>query len=265
MYPFVDFFGRPIPTYGLCMAVAIVLVGALAARYAVKAGIAWEDIMIIGAVSVMSGLLCGYLLYLGVTYTFSDIFSMLQRGDYSFLRGGLVFYGALIGGVLGGLLSVRLTHSSLTLIERCIVPYIPFGHAIGRVGCFFGGCCHGMPYDGIFAVYYPNPLFDLNPRQGYFPVQLLEALVLVGIGLLLLWYRKKNRKKPEILCAYLGLYGFARFFLEFLRGDAIRGFAGGVSTSQWISLVLFCGWLMYYLLLRPKSKARKKEKSSQRI
>ena len=41
------------------------------------------------------------------------------------------------------------------------------------------------------------------------------------------------------------VYPVVRFSLEFLRGDEIRGFLFGLSTSQWISILLFV-----YALLR---------------
>lgn len=250
MYPFIDFFGRQIPTYGLCMVIAIFLVGGLALVSAKREAVSCEDILIVSAGAVLSGLLGGFLLYLGVTYSVSDILEMLRIGDYSFLRGGLVFYGALIGGVAGGLLCVRLTGASFPAVERCVIPYVPLGHAIGRIGCVLAGCCTGAPYDGPCALYYPNSLFGLDPDQGYFPVQLLEAAALICIGLCLLRFRKTRRDKPELLVAYFALYSIARFFLEFLRGDRIRGFAGGVSTSQWISLALISISVIYFVRQR---------------
>lgn len=257
MYPFIDFFSRQIPTYGLCMVIAIFFVGGMALVSTEREAVSCEDILIVSAGAVLSGLLGGFLLYLCVTYSVSDILKMLRIGDYSFLRGGLVFYGALIGGVLGGLLCVRLTGASLLAVERCIVPYIPFGHAIGRIGCVLAGCCTGTPYDGPCALYYPNSLFGLDPDQGYFPVQLLEAVINIAIGVYLLWFRKRTEKKFELLISYLGLYGIARFFLEFLRGDRIRGFAGGFSTSQWVSLLLLSICLVFRIISRCAGKKEK--------
>ena len=236
------------------MVIAIFLVGGCALYSAKKENILFEDIAIIGATSVMSGLLGGFLLYLSVTYSLDDIVEMVKKGDYGFLRGGLVFYGALIAGVLGGIIAVRITKAPLVSVERCVVPFIPFGHAIGRVGCVLGGCCHGAPYDGFGAIHYPNSLFGLDPNQGYFPVQLLEAVALICIGFLLLWRRRKAHKQCDLLFMYLGLYAVARFFIEFLRGDKIRGLAGGISTSQWVSLLLIVGYIAYYLFYKLLSK-----------
>lgn len=82
---------------------------------------------------------------------------------------------------------------------------------------------------------------------------------LYGAGLELLLficlYRGCRRKSDgyRLLGFYLFLYGLARFGLEFLRGDAYRGFWGPFSTSQWISLpTVFLG---IYLLVRVERPA----------
>lgn len=262
MYPFVDFFGNQIPTYGLCVLIAVYLVGVLSFLYAKKVKTAFEDILVVGAGALLAGLLGGWLLSLFVTHSLHDILEMVGKGDYSFLGGGLVFYGALIGGVLGGLLCVRITGAPLVTIERCIVPYIPFGHAIGRLGCILAGCCIGTPYDGFGALYYSNSLFGLDPNQGYFPVQLLEAAALMCIGLYLVWLRGVQKNRLELLLSYFGLYGFVRFLLEFLRGDMVRGFYGGLSTSQWISLGSVCVCIVYFTIVRMKLHIKEKPSQS---
>ena len=49
---------------------------------------------------------------------------------------------------------------------------------------------------------------------------------------------KKGKAKGRILDIYLLSYAPVRFILEFFRGDAIRGFVGPLSTSQFISLLI---------------------------
>ena len=45
--------------------------------------------------------------------------------------------------------------------------------------------------------------------------------------------------KDKLIYVYMLIYPVVRFILEFLRGDEIRGFLFGLSTSQWISILLF--------------------------
>ena len=42
----------------------------------------------------------------------------------------------------------------------------------------------------------------------------------------------------RVLRLYLALYAVFRFVLEFFRGDDVRGILGGLSVSQWISIVI---------------------------
>ena len=73
------------------------------------------------------------------------------------------------------------------------------------------------------------------------PVQLYESAVcLVLFGLLLRLGRRRHRD-GDIIAAYTLLYALARFGLEYLRGDADRGFVFGglLSTSQFIAIIMF--------------------------
>jgi phosphatidylglycerol:prolipoprotein diacylglycerol transferase len=222
------------------MVLGFFLAGFLALRKGKPNGLIIPDVCIIGAMALLGAVIGGGVLYIFVTYSLDEIIAFVQRGDFSFLNGGIVFYGGLIGGVLGALLGIRIAGCSLQLIEHSVIPFVPLGHAVGRIGCVMAGCCHGFEYDGLFALYYPNSVSGLSPDQGYFPVQPLESLINVGICLILLWFEKRMKRATGLLFVYLGLYSISRFFLEMLRGDAVRGVWNGFSTSQIISMVMLC-------------------------
>ena len=259
MYPYIDIFGRQVGTYGICMLVGFFLAGFLALRRGKPMGFRIEDLLIVAAMAFGLALFCGGLLYILVTYSMEQIIQFIKNGDFRFLGSGIVFYGGLIGGVAGALLGARVAKCDLKIVEHSVVPFVPLGHAIGRIGCVMGGCCHGFPYEGPFALYYPNSLTGLPPDQGYFPVQPLESLINVGICLLLLWLSKKTKRTTGLLAWYLCFYAVARFFLEMLRGDSIRGLFNGLSTSQYISIGLLaaCGLRLLVLHLYDKRKAAK--------
>lgn len=240
MYPFIHFFGREIGTYGLCLATGFMLAFFLALRKGKQHGLIVEDLLIVGAFALGASLVGGTLMYVFITYSLAEIISFVQCGDFTFLSSGIVFYGGLIGGLAGAMVGVRVAGCKFDVIERAVVPFVPLGHAIGRIGCVLAGCCHGFAYDGLFALHYPNSVSGLSPEQGFFPVQPLESLINVGICLFLLWYEKRMKRKMDLLLVYLGLYAFYRFFLEMLRGDAIRGMWHILSTSQIVSILLLC-------------------------
>ena len=252
MYPYIRVFGRVIGTYGLCMTIGIALACILAFQKGRKQGTKLEDILIIGAFALLGGLPSGAILYAFVTFSPAQIWNSVLTGDFS-VFGGLVFYGALIGGILGGLIGMSVVKCSFDLVEDSIVPFIPLGHGIGRIGCVMAGCCNGMPYDGPFAIYYPNSVAGLPSDQGYFPVQLVEAVANLCICGVLLWITRKGRKPGVLLSIYLCLYALTRFLLEFLRGDSIRGKYGLFSTSQWIAVLMVVCSITYILGNRRKN------------
>lgn len=251
MYPYIHVFGRTIGTYGLMMAIAFLLVGMLSLRKAKHMQLPAEEVLIVGASAIGAGLLCGKILYIFVTYSASFLWERICAGDLSFISdGGIVFYGGLIGGVLGAIFGVRIARCQLVAIEHAVVPYIPLGHTLGRVGCFLAGCCYGRHYEGVLAVYYPNSVTGVSPEQGFFPVQLLEAAGNIVISLSLLCFERKLKRPLELLSAYLAMYAILRFVLEFFRGDEIRGIFSGLSVSQWISIALLLFSSIRLLLCR---------------
>ena len=96
-----------------------------------------------------------------------------------------------------------------------LVIYLALGHAIGRIGCFFAGCCFGVPYNGPFAMVFSvgSPAFQKHGNIPLFPSQILESIFLLVLCILLR-YLKKNR-----LLVYAVLYSAFRLFADFARGD----------------------------------------------
>ena len=258
MFPYFYIGNRLFGTYGICMLIGFALAIFLASRRGKRYGLCFEDLMISVAFIFSFAMILGSLTYIFVTYSFAEIIAMIKQGDFSF-GSGIVFYGGLIGGILGCWVGLKVAKIKFYTIEQAAVPFISVGHAIGRVGCVMAGCCHGMEYDGPLALYYPNSVAGVSPDQGYFPVQLLEALINVVVICPLLLIIGNRTKKPTILLsAYLILYAITRFITELFRGDAIRGGFLGLSTSQWISVVLLLAagtnLLVRYLKARPQAE-----------
>lgn len=237
MYPYIEIFNRQIPTYGLCLLIAIIVVLILSTKTAKKYDYTFYDLLIVGGFSLLFALPSGSILYAIVTYDFKQIIDNIINGNFNAF-GGIVFYGAFIGGALGAMLGIHIAKLNVGTVEKIVVPYIPIGHAIGRIGCVLAGCCYGMEYSGPFAIYYSNSVAGISPEIGHFPVQPVEALLNIGVCLLLLLMKRKVNKRFELTSIYFILYGIIRFILEFLRGDEIRGVYFSLSTSQWIALAL---------------------------
>lgn len=230
----INVLGLTIPLYGICMMFGFVGTVAWACLRATQIGISADDMILVAAVIIGGAVLGGKIIYIAVSYSPSKLWDMICNGDFSFAgNGGLVFYGGLLGGIAGAIIGVKIAKCPLRKLDDCIVPLIPFGHAIGRIGCHFAGCCYGCAYDGLFSVSY------VHVNHPCFPIQLLESLANVLLGAFLLRLSKKSQHSNWLLQYYLISYAILRFLLEFLRGDAQRGLFCGLSTSQWISVALF--------------------------
>ena len=144
-------------------------------------------------------------------------------------QSGLVFYGGLFGVIFTLMLLTRKDANLRARVFRMATPAMPLFHTFGRVGCFMTGCCYGK------ELIKPITVGVLTFTR--FPVQLVEALAEVLLFLLLLILDRKS-KDADLLKTYLILYAVVRFADEFLRGDEIRGIYFGLSTAQWISLVI---------------------------
>ena len=241
MRRYINIFSYTVPTYGFCISIAVVLCGALILYRARKVRLQFENMIILMAITLSAFLIGGSVTYFIVSYTPKQLLDFIINKDFSFMKNsGLVFYGGLIGGVVGALAASYILKLDRARLEYCIVPFVPLGHAIGRVGCILAGCCHGVSYNGIFAVYNGYA----NPPGMYFPIQVVESVLNMMLTIILLHFTRKIRKTYSVLLLYLISYSIIRFVLEFFRGDTIRGLACGLSTSQWISIVIFAMSLM---------------------
>ncbi len=245
----IEFLNRQIPLYGLFFWAGILLAGTIAVFIAKKNKIEAFDIFASAIYTMIAAIIGAKLLYFIVSW--SDIMHFIDIApDYGYstldivsalVQGGFVFYGGFIGGAIGLFLYTKIYKLSLSNFAGVYAVVLPFGHALGRVGCFFGGCCYGMEYDGPLSHTYGElEMSDAPVGVPLFPVQLVEAacLILLFLVLLIVYFKAYNRNSACI-CTYAFSYAVIRFTLEFFRGDVERGGVGPVSTSQIISIAIF--------------------------
>lgn len=174
-------------------------------------------------------------------------------------RGGLIYYGGLIGGVISSWIYVCLLKKYPPLPVADIAgASLPLGQAFGRIGCFMNGCCYGRCTHSPIGVKFPvNSPAWIDQVHGHcidttsscslsvYPVQLFEsigALIIFGI----LWFALRKQKFAGVTASlYLILYGILRFCMEFFRGDE-RQHVGNLTTAQLISvLMICCGFILF--------------------
>ena len=247
MRPYLSIFGLLLPSYGVLCASGVVCALVVSLLRARRFHLRMDASLVLFTGALTCGIIGALVTYALVTFGVSGLVHMAVHGtlreEFHF---GFVFYGGFAAGLLGAHGLAKGFRLSLAEYSRAFIPALPLAHALGRVGCFLAGCCYGKIAGTLAGVCYPPESgLGLEPR---IPVQLMEAVYLLALFLILVRYANRNQRGA--LSLYILLYAPARFLLEFLRGDAIRGILWGLSTSQWISLFLFVG----VLLIRGRKK-----------
>lgn len=243
----VTIFGLDIPLYGIFFYLGIVAAAALAFSLRKRAKIDAFDIAGSGVYVMIGGVFGAKLLFLAVSAR-----QIIQENIplIAVIKGGFVFYGGLLGGALGLLIYAKQYRMDMARFADLYTTILPLGHALGRLGCFFAGCCYGIPWK--YGHVYHSTVGRRPLNEPLLPIQLIESGVLLALfGLqLLLYVRHKKTWRNTVL--YLSAYPVIRFILEFFRGDVERGIRFGLSTSQWASLGILTALSITLLCTRHK-------------
>lgn len=256
MYPFIYLFGKQISTYTVMAVIGLLVTGFFFCKLIKKRGLDDNEGIIFLLISCIGILLGAKILYaltnidkfflITKVKTIKDFFTFM-----SILFGGGVFYGGLLGGCLAGVIYVKIRKLPFSIYADTAAVSIPLFHSIARLGCFLGGCCYGI--ESSFGFIASNNNFTDIGTVRRFPVQVLESIINLLIFLFLLYLLKKKILEGKLLYIYLLLYAVARFLLEYLRGDEIRGFVLGLSTSQFISVVIVLILLVMFFYKKIKN------------
>lgn len=229
----------------------------------------------IGALWLFLGILVGSKVYYILEYRDArELLSLVRIWE-----GGLVSYGGIIGGAAAAVIYLRVKGVPILPIGDLVVSYVPLCHAIGRLGCFFNGCCWGRPTDLPWGVVYPEGsalhgyLLHEHIRQGaapgdaghphpVHPTQLYESLGLFVIYLLFCYVYPRRTRQGGLLLLYPVFYGVLRFLVEFFRADPTHEVPlVHLRLSQAISLGLVIAGLLVYITVRSRLPERGAEEA----
>ncbi len=159
---------------------------------------------------------------------------------------GFVFYAGLIGGLIFILIFIKRKDLPLLKTLDFLSAPVVLAHSIGRIGCFFYGCCYGKPTNSFLGIKFPpsSPAGALGVRV--IPTQLISSFFLLMIFVILLFIRDRKPVQGRIFFSYITLYSIFRFIIEFYRGDS-RGYFLSLSTGQWLSLGLLLLSTIFWL------------------
>lgn len=256
MYPELFRIGNfPINTYGVLLAIGLMLALVVAAKLAARDGLPRERIYDLGLWTIIGGLL-GSKILMFFTEENVNIFSL------DFLRSGGVYYGGFLGGFFALVFLIRFYKLSFWKVADAFAPGVALGQIFGRQGCFAAGCCWGKPTDSAFGVHFTEQAHEFTGVPIYgddgitplhlHPTQLYESLAMIVVFFILLYLHKKKRFDGQVLIAYGIIYGIVRFTIEFFRDDPRGDLFGltsltGLSTSQMISLLVAFGSVVFMI------------------
>ena len=184
--------------------------------------------------------------------------------------GGIVFYGSIIGGVIGMMIFCRQRKIRPLLLGDIIMPSLFIGLGFGRIGCFLYGCCYGGECDLPWAVQFPSDSLAFNAlvMKGIVspdatetiplhPTQIYSSVLAFLLAGFLMWYFRRRAFEGAVLGLGWTIYPINRFILESIRNDEPTRFGTVFTFSQLMSIGLFisgCG-LLYWLHRRNATSA----------
>lgn len=270
MYPELFRIGNfPVTSYGLWLAVGMLLALFVASRLAGRDGLPRERIYDLGLWTLIGGLLGSKILML---FTEPDV----QVFTLDFLRSGGVYYGGFLGGFLALVLLIRHYKLPFWKVADAFAPGVAIGQAFGRQGCFAAGCCWGKTTSLPWGVHFGEagheytgvPIYGPHGDELFLhPTQLYESFFMLLVFGFLVYLHRKKKFDGQVLIAYGIIYAIFRFLIEFVRDDPRGDLFGittmtGLSTSQIISLIVAIGAIVFMVLRHRKATGKVAEVES---
>lgn len=223
--------------YGLLIGLGI-LIGAsvsaiMAKKVKLKADDVWDALLWVGGGGVIGARL----------YHVLDLWEYYWLNPTKILavwNGGLGIFGGILGGMVGLWFYTKNRQKFIKILDLAAFG-LPVGQAIGRWGNYFNQELYGLPTKLFWGIYIrpENRLLEVFEYERFHPLFLYESLWSLFIFGMLIWLVNKKKVKlgeGKLFIYYLGLYGFGRFWLEWLRIESWKVY--GLNVAQVISIGL---------------------------
>ncbi|MDD5006111.1 MAG: prolipoprotein diacylglyceryl transferase [Candidatus Omnitrophica bacterium] len=237
MHPILFEFGPiTIYSYGFILFIAVIVSLSLFVKEAARLGYNKDTMFDLGVTILFSGIIGARILYILLNL---DFYLKHPKEIFMLHHGGLAILGGIFLGLVAAFIFAKRRKIPLLKILDLVVPYVALGQSIGRIGCFFNGCCYGIASDK-FGIYFPVHNAILIPSQ------LISSFLLLILYIILRFKQTKSHKTGTILFSYLLYYSTGRFFIEFIRADSPKLFLG-LTIFQYFCLALFITGLLLYI------------------
>lgn len=151
----------------------------------------------------------------------SDIPYYTKYPNQLLSRSGFIFHGGVIFVIIFAFLYCRKNSLSFLKMADIFSPSLALGIAIGRIGCFFEGCCFGKPTSLFLGIVFPKESWAWN-KFGDIPIHPVQIYSFIAnLFLFFVLLKIKPKGEGDLFFTFLLLYSIFRFFIEFLRDQPI--------------------------------------------
>ncbi|MCO6046788.1 prolipoprotein diacylglyceryl transferase [Aeoliella sp. ICT_H6.2] len=207
--------------YPLIMLVAVLSGAALLRLSQRSLDMIWEDKLAIGI-----GAFCGAMI--GAKLPFALFGDAEFWTAAAWLSNGKTILAGLVGGY-AGVEFVKWVLGIRTKTGDSFAAPVALSVAIGRLGCFYAGCCFGTPTNLPWGVVYPA--VDTVPRH---PTQIYESLFHLIMAVALLVLQRHGMFRGQLFKLYIITYAMYRLVTEQIRPEPEMW--GQLTAYQWASL-----------------------------
>jgi len=254
--------GFELHTYGLMLALAFASGFALTVKRGKQYGFSFDQIYNISIIIVISALLGSRAAY--VIFHLSefsgrwwDTINPVQSTGQIGIS-GLVALGGVAAAFITAMIYVKIKRYAMGKVADMVAPGLALGLALGRVGCFFNGCCFGkechLPWGVVFPEgSWPRYIYGETPIH---PTQIYEVIYNLLIMAVLLKVSGRKKFQGFAFALFAVMYGICRIYVESLR--YYEGFESGmqafnyagmtVTVSQIISAIMVIAGLITIII-----------------
>jgi phosphatidylglycerol:prolipoprotein diacylglycerol transferase len=230
-----------IPTYGVVVALALIVALAAATRTARSLALDPDKIWNLSLIGICTTILGSRLLlilfyprdFIAHPFWMLGLISIRSRG---------LFYGALLLAICACFGYIFANGLPLRRTLDCLAPAAALGLTLESIGAFAAGSDYGSPTNELWGVVHKHGLANLwsgTPLGvALHPVQLYEALILLLILALLLFLLPRSKHDGDLAGTLLFFHGLSEYFLDFYRGNRSFVVHEAITVTQAAAIIL---------------------------
>ncbi len=225
--------GLVLTWHGVLVALAIAIGVYVAVAIGRRKGFSEDDAYSVALAGVPAGIIGARVLFVAENW---HLFEDAPLDIFRINEGGISIYGAIIGGVLGGLAYGMWRRLPIGRGLDAGAFGLILGMAIGRIGCLIAGDTLAESSSLPWAVEYTHSgsaNFGLPPQHPAVAYEMLGDLLIFG---LLFVMARLYRKDGLLFFSCFFLYSIMRFGLNFLREDSKLIAGGDLDVMQMVAL-----------------------------